>query len=137
MQYACVRIIVGEFDCKTGRVSSCVSDKMDIDRDVHAEVNLPPGDFLVLIEVEWNSNPDKRLVFSSYTDHPLAMTEVPGGGDPVTILDSLLAANKRTEAAHEYEAGITRRQAVVAGYLYFSYENNSSVYFSKFIIYII
>jgi hypothetical protein len=45
-----------------------VAEKMDIDRDVHIEFDLKQGDYIIYIEVEWNSGKSKELVLSSYTD---------------------------------------------------------------------
>lgn len=44
-----------------------------------------------------------------------------------TVLDMLLASNDRIEAEHHYDEGISRKQAVIAGYLYFAYKNPTDV----------
>jgi hypothetical protein len=64
-----------KFDKATGTLGGYVNDIMDCDRDGTLRVELDPGDYYLLVEMDWKCNFSRKVVVNFYGQHPVALTE--------------------------------------------------------------
>ena len=48
---------------------------MDCDRDASIKVELDPGDYYLLIQMDWKCSFSRKLVVNFYGQHPVSMVE--------------------------------------------------------------
>jgi hypothetical protein len=74
-EYSLCRLIVLKIDKATGTLGGYVNDFMDCDRDGTIRVELDPGDYYLLVEMDWKCNFSRNIVVNFYGQHPVAMVE--------------------------------------------------------------
>ncbi len=62
-------------DKGSNTLMSYINDFLDCDRDGSVKVELDPGDYYLIIEVDWKCNFTRNLVVNFYGQHPVALFE--------------------------------------------------------------
>ena len=64
-----------KIDKATNNLTSYINDFLDCDRDGSVKVELDPGDYYLIIEMDWKCNFTRNVVVNFYGQHPVAMVE--------------------------------------------------------------
>lgn len=59
-----------EIDKTTKTLSKYIGDVMDSDHDASIYVELDPGDYYIIVEVDWNSDFTRTLALNFYGQNP-------------------------------------------------------------------
>ena len=74
-EYSLSRLIVLKIDKATNTLGAYVNDFIDCDRDGTVRVELDPGDYYLIIEMDWKCNFTRNLVVNFYGQHPVSLAE--------------------------------------------------------------
>ncbi|CAD8122197.1 unnamed protein product [Paramecium sonneborni] len=131
--YSLARLIIGELDNNTKEVLYYSGSAFDNERDIIVEKVFEPGFYSLYVEVDWEQNYDRYLAVSCYGSKSVQFSELQftAGQEKQTInkiFDGFLRAHERDtdeEKVKDFEIGIRRISGVVAGYLYYWYQNST------------
>ena len=70
-EYSLSRLIVLKIDKATGTLTKYLNDFVDCDRDGTVQVELDPGDYYLLVEMDWKCNFTREIVVNFYGQHPV------------------------------------------------------------------
>lgn len=68
-------MIILQIDKPTKTLSKYLSDTMDSDHDASIYLELDPGDYYIIVEVDWNSDFTRRMALNFYGQHPVFLVE--------------------------------------------------------------
>ena len=68
-----VRLILLKIDKQSGHLNKYISDFVDCDRDGTVKVELDPGDYYIVTEVDWKGSFTRDIVVNFYGQHPVAL----------------------------------------------------------------
>jgi len=81
-QYSLSRLILLKIDKATNTLTRYINDFVDCDRDGTVNVELDPGDYYILTEIDWKCNFNRQVsmylrqvVLNFYGQHPVAFIE--------------------------------------------------------------
>lgn len=74
-EYSMVRLILLKIDKASGHLNKYISDFVDCDRDGTVKVELDPGDYYIVAEVDWKGSFTRDIVLNFYGQHPVAFVE--------------------------------------------------------------
>jgi hypothetical protein len=74
-EYSLARLILLKIDKVTNTLSKYIADLIDCDRDGTIKVELDPGDYYLIIEMDWKSAFSRDLTISYYGQHPVNFIE--------------------------------------------------------------
>ena len=123
-------MIIMKIDKGSKTLSKYINDTMDCDRDASIYVELDPGDYYVIVEIDWKGNFTRDIALNFYGQHPVGLTE---DKNPPTIQqlfnETVILHQSFTEQEriYEYEKDphIKRVTGSLAGYVYYHYSNKS------------
>ena len=72
-EYSMVRLILLKIDKQSGHLNKYISDFVDCDRDGTVKVELDPGDYYIVTEVDWKGSFTRDIVVNFYGQHPVAL----------------------------------------------------------------
>ena len=76
-EYSLSRMIVLRIDKAHNTLSKYLNDFVDCDRDGTVKVELDPGDYYILVEMDWKCNFTRDVVINFYGQHPVTFVEDP------------------------------------------------------------
>lgn len=125
-----VRLIVLKIDKFTNQLGTYINDFIDCDRDGTVRVELDPGEYYLVIEVDWKCSFSRSLVVNYYGQHPVNLVEDATKLEMSSLFNEIvLLHEKYTEKERIYEYAkdnkIRRTTGSVAGYIYYHYSNKS------------
>jgi hypothetical protein len=114
-----------------GTLSGYVNDFIDCDRDGSVRVELDPGDYYLLVEMDWKCNFSRSVVLNYYGQHPVGLVEDTESLDIPALFNEIVLLHERfteKERVYEYakDSKVKRTTGTIAGYVYYHYTNHSS-----------
>jgi hypothetical protein len=130
-EYSLCRLIVLKLEKAGGTLSGYVNDFIDCDRDGSVRVELDPGDYYLLVEMDWKCNFSRSVVLNYYGQHPVGLVEDTESLDIPALFNEIVLLHERfteKERVYEYakDSKVKRTTGTIAGYVYYHYTNHSS-----------
>ena len=119
-----------KIDKGTKTLSKYINDTMDCDRDASIYVELEPGDYYIVVEVDWNAFFTREATLNFYGQHPVSMIEDKNPPSIEQLFNEIVLLHEEfteKERIYEYEKDpfIKRVTGSLAGYVYYHYSNKS------------
>lgn len=119
-----------QLDKSTKTLSKYINDVVDCDHDANVYLELDPGEYYVLVEVDWKCNFTRDMVLNFYGQQPVSLIEDPEQPDSQHIFNEVVLLHEKhteEERIYEYEKDpfIKRVTGSIAGYVYYHYSNKS------------
>lgn len=126
-----VRLIMLKIDKSTNQLGTYINDFIDCDRDGTVRVELDPGDYYLVIEVDWKCSYTRNIVVNFYGQHPVNFSEDATPLDINNLFNEIVVLHEKftdKERIYEYakDNKIRRTTGSVAGYIYYHYTNKSA-----------
>lgn len=123
-------MIVLKIDKSTNTLSTFISDLMDCDRDETLQLELDPGDYYILIEIDWKSSFTRDVVIQFYGQHPVSLAEDKNPIKIQQLFNEIVVLHEKftqKDRIFEYpkDPRIKRVTGNIAGYIYYHYTNKS------------
>lgn len=127
-QYSVFRLIVIKINPQTNNVQEFMGEGYECERDIHFENNFDVGEYLIYIDVDWESE-EREFVLSCYADWRVEFKELLGqearADNLIDDIISLHQVKEDQERINHYSQDVKRTTGSFCGYIYFFYENNS------------
>ena len=72
-EYSLVRLIILKVDKASNTLGAYINDFIDSDRDGTVKVELDPGDYYLIVEMDWKCNFSRSVAVNFYGQHPVAL----------------------------------------------------------------
>lgn len=89
-EYSMVRLVVLKIDKATNNLGVYLNDFIDCDRDGTVRVELDPGDYYLVIEIDWKCSYTRDIVVNFYGQHPVNFVEDPATLDMNSIFNEIV-----------------------------------------------
>ncbi|CAD8190588.1 unnamed protein product [Paramecium pentaurelia] len=134
-QYSLARLIIGQLETNKKEVLHYSGSAFENERDIVVEKVFEPGYYALYVEVDWTQNYDRYLAVSCYGSKSVQFSELEftAGQEKLiidNIFDGFLRAHERDtdeEKVKDIEPGIRRISGMVGGYLYYWYQNQTTI----------
>ena len=74
-EYSLVRLIVLQLEKNTKTLQKYIDDVIDCDHDATIYLELDPGQYYILVQVDWKCNFTRDMVLNFYSQHPVSLIE--------------------------------------------------------------
>lgn len=123
-------MIILQIDKATKTLSKYITDIMDSDHDASVYVELEPGDYYIIVQVDWNSDFTRTMALNFYGQHPVALVQDTKPPNIQQLFNEIVILHGKCtelERVYEYEKdlNIKRVTGSIAGYVYYHYNNKS------------
>jgi len=94
-EYSLARLIVLKFDKGTSTLGMYINDLIDCDRDGTLKVELDPGDYYLIIEMDWKCSFTRELVVNFYGQHPVTLIEDKSSLDMNSLFNEIVLLHEK------------------------------------------